>query len=407
MKLHRIITSRASASSALSVVCVIAVAACGGGSGSGASQLASPMDLQASTGFTDTALVSNKVGVVTTSTNIDANLQNPWGIAVAPGLPFWIADNNSNLVTLYSGTGQIETNEITGSTDVGIAIPASAAGVQSNPTGQVYNGAGGFLIPTSNGQETALFIYDGEGGTIAAWAQDSGATAVTAYDDGVANGTDHAVYKGLALGTVDDATYLYATDLHNNKVDVFDTNFSKPAAMQGKFIDPNIPNGFVPFGIEAVNGQLYVTYAMQDPAMHDEVTGAGLGYVDIFDFNGNFISRFASAGALNAPWGIAVAPAGFGSLAGDVLIGNFGDGTINIFTANGSSLATSVGPLTVSNGGTLAIPGLWSLVFGNGDSDKPLTTLFYTAGFADQTDGVFGSISATSTTNTNPTPNPY
>jgi len=407
MKLHRIITSRASASSALSVVCAIAVAACGGGSGSGASQLASPMDPQASTGFTDTALVSNKVGVVTTSTNIDANLQNPWGIAVAPGLPFWIADNNSNLVTLYSGTGQIETNEITGSTDVGIAIPASAAGVQSNPTGQVYNGAGGFLIPTSKGQETALFIYDGEGGTIAAWAQDSGATAVTAYDDGVANGTDHAVYKGLALGTVDDATYLYATDLHNNKVDVFDTNFSKPAAMQGKFIDPNIPNGFVPFGIEAVNGQLYVTYAMQDPAMHDEVTGAGLGYVDIFDFNGNFISRFASAGALNAPWGIAVAPAGFGSLAGDVLIGNFGDGTINIFTANGSSLATSVGPLTVSNGGTLAIPGLWSLVFGNGDSDKPLTTLFYTAGFADQTDGVFGSISATSTTNTNPTPNPY
>jgi len=364
------------------------------------------MDPQASTGFTDTALVSNKVGVVTTSTNIDANLQNPWGIAVAPGLPFWIADNNSNLVTLYSGTGQIETNEITGSTDVGIAIPASAAGVQSNPTGQVYNGAGGFLIPTSNGQETALFIYDGEGGTIAAWAQDSGATAVTAYDDGVANGTDHAVYKGLALGTVDDATYLYATDLHNNKVDVFDTNFSKPAAMQGKFIDPNIPNGFVPFGIEAVNGQLYVTYAMQDPAMHDEVTGAGLGYVDIFDFNGNFISRFASAGALNAPWGIAIAPAGFGSLAGDVLIGNFGDGTINIFTANGSSLATSVGPLTVSNGGTLAIPGLWSLVFGNGDSDKPLTTLFYTAGFADQTDGVFGSISSTSTTSTNPAPAP-
>ncbi|MGC2462741.1 MAG: TIGR03118 family protein [Steroidobacteraceae bacterium] len=356
-------------------------------------------------GFTDTALVSNKVGVVATSTIIDANLQNPWGIAVAPGLPFWIDDNNSNLATLYSGTGEIVTNEVTGSTDVGIAIPASAAGVQSNPTGQVYNGAGGFLIPTSKGRETALFIYDGEGGTIAAWAQDSGATAVTAYDDGVANGTNHAVYKGLALGTVDGATYLYATDLHNNKVDVFDTNFSKPAAMQGKFIDPNIPNGFVPFGIEAVNGQLYVTYAMQDPAMHDEVTGAGLGYVDIFDFNGNFISRFASAGALNAPWGIAVAPAGFGSLAGDVLVGNFGDGTINIFTANGSSLATSVGPLTVINGGTLAIPGLWSLVFGNGDSDKPLTTLFYTAGFADQTDGVFGSITTSSTTA--PTPNPY
>ena len=403
MRLHRIITSRASALSALGVVCAVAVAACGGGGG--ASLVASQMGPPASKGFIDTALVSNKVGAVATSTNIDANLQNPWGIAVAPGLPFWIADNNSNLATLYSGTGQIETNAVTGSTDVGIAIPASAAGVQSNPTGQVYNGAGGFLISTSNGQETALFIYDGEGGTIAAWAKDSGATAVTAYDDGLVNGTNHAVYKGLALGTVNGATFLYATDLHNNKVDVFDTNFSKPAAMQGKFIDPNIPNGFVPFGIEAVNDQLYVTYAMQDPAMHDEVTGAGLGYVDIFDFNGNIISRFASAGALNAPWGIAAAPAGFGSLAGDVLIGNFGDGTINIFTPNGSSLATAVGPLTVTNGGTLTIPGLWSLVFGNGDSDKPLTTLFYTAGFADQTDGVFGSISPT--TSTNPTPNPY
>jgi len=160
MNLHRIITSRASTSSALSVACAIAVAACGGGggSGSGASQLASPMDPQASTGFTDTALVSNKVGVVTTSTNIDTNLQNPWGIAVAPGLPFWIADNNSNLVTLYSGTGEIETNEVTGSTDVGIAIPASAAGVQSNPTGQVYNGAGGFLISTTNGQEPVVGV---------------------------------------------------------------------------------------------------------------------------------------------------------------------------------------------------------------------------------------------------------
>jgi uncharacterized protein (TIGR03118 family) len=356
-------------------------------------------------GFTDRPLVSNNVGVVATSTIIDANLQNPWGIAVAPGLPFWIADNNSNLATLYTGTGEIETNEVTGSTDVGVAIPASAAGVPANPTGQVYNGNGGFLIATNKGQETALFMYDGEGGTIAAWAQDSGAAAVTAYDDGVVNATDHAVYKGLALGTVNGAPYLYATDLHNNKIDVFDTNFSKPAAMQGKFVDPSIPTGFVPFGIAAVNGQLYVTYAMQDSAKHDEVTGIGLGYVDIFDFSGNFISRFASTGALNAPWGIAVTPAGFGSLEGDVLIGNFGDGTISIFAPKGTSLATSVGPLLASNGQALAFPGLWSLVFGNGDSDKPLTTLFYTAGFASQTDGVFGSIITSSTTAT--TPNPY
>jgi uncharacterized protein (TIGR03118 family) len=346
------------------------------------------------TTFADAALVSNKTEVVATAATTDANLQNPWGIAVAPGLPFWISDNNSNLATLYSGAGVQETQSITGSAQTGIAIPASAAGVQANPTGQIFNEAGGFLIPTPKGQETALFIFDGEGGLISAWAQDSGATAVTAYDDGAVNGENHAVYKGLAIGTVSGATYLYATDLHNNKVDVFDTNFSKPAAMQGKFVDPNLPSGFAPFGIAALNGQLYVTFAKQDSAMHDEATGSGLGYVDIFDFSGNLVSQFASAGALNAPWGIAIAPAGFGSLAGDVLIGNFGDGTINIFSANGASLAMFQGALLASNGQPLTFPGLWALVFGNGDADKPTTTLFYTAGFASQTDGVFGSITA-------------
>jgi uncharacterized protein (TIGR03118 family) len=408
--MNRIISREALAGAAIAVVCTLNLAACGGGGGTSLSNSATPSaaDPPASGGFADTALVSDKMGVVATATTIDANLSNPWGIAVAPGLPFWISDNNNNLSTMYSGTGAVETQQITGSTDVGIAIPSSAAGVQSNPTGQVYNGGGGFLVATPNGQETGLFIFDGEGGTIAAWAKDSGAAAVTAYDDGVINGTNHAVYKGLAIGTVNGATYLYATDLHNSKVDVFDTNFAKPAAMQGKFVDPNMPTGFVPFGIAAVNNQLYVTFAMQDPAMHDEVTGAGLGYVDAFDFNGNFLNRVASAGVLNAPWGIAVAPTGFGSLAGDVLIGNFGDGTVNIFTPNGTALATSVGALMVSNGGTLSIPGLWSLVFGNGDPDKPTTTLFYTAGFANQTDGVFGSISPTSTSSssTNPSPSP-
>ncbi len=404
MNLYRIFTRRATASAGIGVVCALTVAACGGGGSSGSSS-ASQTDppattAPATTAFTDTALVVDKAEVVATAATIDANLQNPWGIATATGLPFWIADNNSNLATLYSGTGAIETQAVTGSADVGVAIPASAAGVQANPTGQVYNGNGGFLIPTSNGQESALFIFDGEGGTIAAWAKDSGATAVTAYDDGVVNGADHAVYKGLALGTVNGATYLYATDLHNNKVDVFDTNFSKPTAMQGKFIDPSIPTGFVPFGIAALNGQLYVTFAKQDTEKHDEIPGAGFGYVDIFDFSGNLVSQFASGGALNAPWGMAIAPAGFGSLQGDVLIGNFGDGTINIFTPNGTALATSMGHLMASNGNAMSFPGLWSLVFGNGDSDKPLTTLFYTAGFADQTDGVFGSITVASSTTT-------
>jgi uncharacterized protein (TIGR03118 family) len=397
-------TRKAVASFSLGVVGALTLVACGGGGSNAASSAGtSPPVVQASSGFADTALVSDKVGVVATTTIIDANLSNPWGVAIAPGLPFWVADNNNNRSTLYSGTGANETESITGSNEVGIDIPASAAGVPANPTGQVYNGDGGFLITTSAGKESALFIFDGEGGTIAGWAAGSGATAVTAYDDGVANGANHAVYKGLALATLNGSAFLYATDLHNNKVDVFDTNFAKPTAMQGKFIDPEIPAGFVPFGIVVLNEQLYVSYTKQDAAKHDETTGAGLGYIDVFDFSGNFVSRFASAGVLNAPWGMAVAPTGFGSLAGDVLVGNFGDGKINVFAPNGTALAASMGPLTVTNGGAISVPGLWSLVFGNGDSDKPVTTLFYTAGFADQTDGVFGSIAVSTAT----PPNPY
>jgi uncharacterized protein (TIGR03118 family) len=393
--------SRGVVPAAVTALSTLIIAACGGdGGSSGSSPPATMGSQQTSTVFTDTALVVDKSEVVASAKTVDANLQNPWGIAVATGLPFWIADNNSNLTTLYSGAGEIETQEVTGSPSTGVAIPTSAAGVQANPTGQVYNGSGSFLIATSKGQETAQFLFDGEGGTIAGWAVDSGSTAVTAYDDGITNGANHAVYKGLALGTVNGATFLYATDLHNNKVDVFDTNFSKPADMQGKFVDTAIPRGFVPFGISAVNNQLYVTYAMQDTAKHDEVAGAGLGYVDVFDLSGNLVSRFASAGALNAPWGIAVAPSGWGSLAGDVLIGNFGDGKINLFKPNGKQLATSVGSLKGSNGQAFAFPGLWSLVFGNGDSDKPLTTLFYTAGFANQTDGVFGTITPSTSTTT-------
>jgi uncharacterized protein (TIGR03118 family) len=392
MSVRSIIAVRAAASLVVGAACALSVA-CGGGGGGGS---------QMTVGFTDTALVANKTGVVATTATLDANLSNPWGLVTSPGLPFWISDNNSNLATLYSGTGEIQTSAVTGSNAVGITIPASAAGVPANPTGQVYNGNGGFLIATSKGQETALFIFAGEGGTIAAWANDSGATAVTSYDDGVDNGTQHAVYKGLAMGAVNGANFLYATDLHNNKIDVFDTNFAKPADMQGKFKDPTMPAGFVPFGIVALSNQLYVTYAMQDAAKHDETTGAGLGYVDVFDFSGNFVSRFASTGPLNAPWGIALAPTGFGTFAGDILIGNFGDGTINIFAPNGTSLATSMGPLTVNNGAMFAVPGLWALVFGDGDSDKPLTTLFYTAGFANQTDGVLGSITVSSVATTSP-----
>jgi uncharacterized protein (TIGR03118 family) len=395
MNLHRKISNRAALAVTTCSACLALLAACGGGAGHGAAP--------AAVGFTDTALVSSSATATASAKTIDANLQNPWGIAIGPNMPFWISDNNNNLSTLYSGIGGNETQTITGSNNMGIAIPESAAGSAASPTGQIYNGSGGFTIPTTRGQEPALFIFDGQGGTIAAWATDSGATAFTAYDDTVANGVDHAVYKGLAIGTGAGAGLLFATDFHNNKVDVFDAHFSKPAAMQGKFVDPDMPAGFAPFGIQTLQGHLFVTFAKQDDTKLEEITGAGLGYVDVFDFSGNLLNRFASAGSLNAPWGVAVAPAGFGSLQGDVLIGNFGDGTINIFSPNGTSPANFEGPLMSTGGQPLAFPALWSLAFGNGDADKPVTTLFYTAGLTKLTDGVLGGITLTS----NPTPIGY
>ena len=364
MQLHR-----ATATSAVSAIFVLSVAACGGGSGGGGGSATT------STGLTDAALASD--GVIAAA-HTDANLQNAWGVAAAPGGPFWIADNNSNKATLYDGTGTPQALVVT--------IPAGTNG-PANPTGQVFNGTTDFVITTTTGSAPAQFIFAGEGGTITGWAQTvSGTTATIAYDDAAGG----AVYKGLALANNGTANQLYATDLHNAKVDVFDTNFHK-VALPGAFADPMIPAGFAPFGIQLLNNQLYVTYAMQDATAHDETLGAGLGYVNVFDVNGTLVKRFASAGALNAPWGIAMAPAGFGSAAGNLLIGNFGDGAINRFNpATGSSL----GAVALSSGKPLLIPGLWALVFGNGAANQPTSALFYTAGPNNQVDGVFGRIDA-------------
>ncbi len=374
MQLHR-----ATAASAVTAAFVVSLAACGGGSsgGGGGSSMGS------STRLTDAALASD--GVIMAA-HTDANLQNAWGLAAAPGGPFWVADNNSNKATVYDGTG----------TPLGpvVDIPAGING-PANPTGQVVNTTADFVITTAAGSAPAQFIFSGEGGTITGWAQSvSGTTATIAYDDGAGG----AVYKGLAMANNGTANLLYATDLHNAKVDVFDTHFAKVAA-PGGFTDPAIPAGFAPFNIEAINNQLYVTYAKQDATAHDETLGAGLGYVNVFDANGHMVKRFASAGVLNAPWGIAMAPAGFGSASGDLLIGNFGDGNINRFDpATGNSL----GPITLASGKQLVIPGLWALAFGNGAANQPVGSLFYTAGPNNQTDGVFGRIDAVMTSNTPP-----
>ncbi|MGF6765566.1 uncharacterized protein (TIGR03118 family) [Paraburkholderia sp. GAS33] len=357
------------------VACGAAIAtlvSCGGNSGSNNSN----PPIQSS--FSVTALVSD--GAVPAA-HTDANLKNPWGIAFNPKGFVWVADNGTNVATLYDGNGVPQSLVVT--------IPDGKNG-SASPTGIVFNGTQSFTVLENGKSGAAAFIFAGEGGTITAWAPSVGPTnAFVMYDDG----TGGAVYKGLALAAMNGNNFLYATDFHNNKIDVFNTNFTK-VAMPGNFTDPAIPAGFAPFGIQAIGSNLFVTYAMQDAAKHDDVAGAGLGMIDVYDTAGNLKQRFATGGSLNAPWGIAQAPGNFGSMSGAILIGNFGDGTINAFNA---SSGQSMGPLNGPNGGPVAEHGMWGIAFGNDLSNQPSNTLFFAAGPNDEADGVYGRIDLNTT----------
>jgi uncharacterized protein (TIGR03118 family) len=356
------------------VTCGMAIAilaSCGGGSSSSSSTNNPSPSVQSS--FTATALVSD--GAVAAA-HTDANLKNPWGVAFNPKGFVWVADNGTNVATLYDGNGVPQSLVVT--------IPNGKNGTAS-PTGIVFNGTSSFAVTENGKSGVAAFIFTGEGGTITAWAPTVGPTnAFVMYDDGAGG----AVYKGLALAAMNGSNFLYATDFHNNKIDVFDSSFAK-VAMPGGFKDPTLPAGFAPFGIQAIGSNLFVTYAMQDAAKHDDVAGAGLGVVDVYDTAGNLKQHFANGAPLNAPWGIAQAPASFGSMSGAILIGNFGDGTINAFNA---SSGQSMGPLDGSNGRPIIEPGLWGIAFGNDLSNQPSSTLFFAAGPNDEADGVYGRI---------------
>jgi uncharacterized protein (TIGR03118 family) len=363
------------------VACGAAIAtlvSCGGSSNSNNSN----PPVQSS--FTVTALVSD--GVVPAA-HTDANLKNPWGVAFNPKGFVWVADNGTNVATLYDGNGVPQSLVVT--------IPDGKNG-SASPTGIVFNGTQSFTVSENGKSGVAAFIFAGEGGTITAWAPSVGPTnAFVMYDDG----TGGAVYKGLALAAMNGNNFLYATDFHNNKIDVFNTNFTK-VAMPGAFTDPAIPVGFAPFGIQAIGSNLFVTYAMQDPVKHDDVAGAGLGMVDVYDTAGNLKQHFATGGSLNAPWGIAQAPGNFGSMSGAILIGNFGNGTINAFNA---SSGQPMGPLTGPNGSPIVEPGVWGIAFGNDLSNQPSNTLFFAAGPNAEADGVYGRIdlNTTSSSGTN------
>jgi uncharacterized protein (TIGR03118 family) len=309
-------------------------------------------------GYSQTNLVSNTASVATTT---DPQLLNPWGIAYLPGQDFWIANNNSGTSTLYDGQGNKNALVVT--------IPGATKNPNGNcspgcPTGMVANGNGSYFGGGS-------FIFDTEDGIIANW--NGGISAVVAYD----NSASGAVYKGLALL---NSTFLLAANFNSGKVDVYDRNFT-PTALSGSFTDPNLPAGFAPHGIHVIGNQIYVAYAMQDAPKHDAQPGVGLGQVDVFDMNGNFVSTFVgSGGELNAPWGVVETPSTFGTLANAILVGNFGDGTIDAFDTTGKFL----GQVTDSSNNKLVNPGLWDMVFGGGGSSGDPGTLYLTAGGSNQ-----------------------
>src|SRR6202171_940799 len=310
-------------------------------------------------GYFQTNLVSNTAGVATTT---DPQLLNPWGISFLPGQDFWIANNNSGTSTLYDLNGNKNTALV-------VTIPAATKNPNGNcspgcPTGTVSNSNGTYF---GGGQ----FIFDTEDGLIANWTGASN-TAAVAFD----NSASGAVYKGLALL---NSTSLLAANFNSGKIDVLNTNFNL-TSLSGSFTDPTLPAGFAPHGIHVIGNQIYVAYAMQDGAKHDATPGVGLGQVDIFDINGNFVKTFAAGGMLNAPWGVVATPATFGTFPDAILVGNFGDGTINAFDTTGKFL----GQLTDASNNVLVNPGLWDMVFGGGGLSGDPGTLYLTAGGSNQ-----------------------
>jgi uncharacterized protein (TIGR03118 family) len=322
--------------------------------------------------YATTPLVSDQPGV---AAQTDPHLVNAWGLVAGPSTPWWVANNGTDTSTLYDGDGNI--------LPLVVKVPGA-------PTGTAFNAGSGFVIHHRSKSGPSVFLFATETGQILGWNPNVGPTrAVVAVDR---SGVD-AIYKGLALLSTAGGSFLYASDFHNGRVDVFDQSFHL-VSTAGSFADPNLPPHFAPFGIRDVGGRVLVTYAKQDRAREDEVAGPGLGFVDMFDAKGHLLQRVASRGDLNAPWGLAVAPASFGRFEGDLLVGNFGDGRISAFRMGSTSSRRfeECGQLRGPDGHPLAIDGLWALSFGNDGPAGSSGSLYFTAGPVDETHGLFGKI---------------
>jgi uncharacterized protein (TIGR03118 family) len=309
----------------------------------------------------------------------DPNLKNPWGMSYSPTGPFWVSDNATGLTTLYNGAGQPQTLVVT--------IPPVGGGTTGTPTGQVYNSSGGFTITQSGKSGSASFIFASEDGSISGWNPSVNAgTAVTAVD----RSSNGAVYKGLALyKDSKGANLLLATDFHGGTVDVFDNTFK----LLQQFRDKKFPKKYSPYNVQVLNGQIFVTYAKVDKQRHDSVDCPGCGGVEqLSNVDGTSTPKVVHRykhGELSGPWGLAIAPSSWGSYAGDILVGNFGNGWIEAFTPT----LTPVGLLNDSTGAPIFIDGLWGLIPGNGASGGSASDIYFTGGTNGEADGLFGSLS--------------
>jgi uncharacterized protein (TIGR03118 family) len=326
---------------------------------------------QQASAYTVHALVSDGAAVAAPAT--DASLVNAWGLVAGPTTPWWSANNGTNTSTLYTGTGSK------------IALTVAVPGA---PTGTVFNASSTDFVVSQNGKSgAARFLFATEGGTVLGWSPAvNGATAIAGADRSGAG----AIYKGLA--TANDR--LYAADFHNGRVDVFDASFGL-VSLPGGFQDPKIAKGFAPFGIQALGGNIVVTYAKQDAARKDDVAAPGQGFVDEFTPDGKLVARVVNSGKknapLNAPWGLALAPADFGGFAGDLLVGNFGNGRISAYAKRGAAWVYK-GQLRAADGTPIAIDGLWGIAFGNGTASGPTNSLYFLSGPSAEQHGLFGSI---------------